>query len=107
MAQRSESICLRRFFCGVWRSKAGGVVVRFCCFCDCDLFLFVCVSACLSDCSVPHCFCSCTVFSLVSVVLVRHIDGRKVQRNSVASNFANYSFECAVVVVMFSCVRNS
>ena len=29
MAQRSESTCLRRLFCGVWRSLAGSVVVRF------------------------------------------------------------------------------
>ena len=33
---------------------------------------------------------------------------RKEQRNNVASNFVNYSFEWAVaVVVMFSCARNS
>ena len=25
---QSESTCLRRLFCGVWRSIAGGVVVR-------------------------------------------------------------------------------
>ena len=48
------------------------------------------------------------IFSRVSIVSGPAHRRRKVQRNSVASNFANYSFEWAVaVVVMFSCVRNS
>ena len=48
-------------------------------------------------------------FSRVSIVSGPAHRRRKVQRNSVASNFANYSFEWAVVavVVMFPCVRNS
>ena len=48
------------------------------------------------------------VFSRVSSVSGPAHRRRKVQRNSVASNFANYSFEWAVAfVVMFTCVRNS
>ena len=41
----------------------------------------VCVIALVffSVCSVPSVFCSCEFFSRVSVVLVRHTDGRKVQ----------------------------
>ena len=44
------------------------------------------------------------VFSLVSVVLVRHTDGWKVQRSRVVFNFASSFGWVVVVVFMFSCV---
>ena len=56
------------------------------------------------DCSVPSVLSSSGFFLRVPVVLVRHTDGRKVQRSRVVCNFAS-SFEWVVVVVfMFSCV---
>ena len=56
MAQRSESNCLRRLCCGVWRSIADGVVVRFfvfviaiwCVFFACFFFCLFCV-VCVDD----------------------------------------------------------
>ena len=44
-----------------------------------------------SDCSVPFVF---------RLFLVRHADGRKVQRNRVVFNFAKCSFEWVVVAVV-------
>ena len=62
---------------------------------------FACFFFCLF-CTV--CFVFMWVFSLVSVVLVRHIDGRKVQRSRVVCNFASSFGWLVVVVFMFSCV---
>ena len=55
MTQRSESTFLMRLCCGVWRSIAGGVVVRFCCLPPVIAIWFVFSNG-FSDVSVPFVF---------------------------------------------------
>ena len=105
MGQRSESTCLTRLCCGVWRSIAGGVVVRFFVSVIAIWFVFslsfrivLCRSCCCFGCGFPV---------GLRLFLVRHTDGGRCRETASCPNLQIILLvdRCCCCRVL-SCVRN-
>ena len=90
LQKHNESTCLTRLCCGVWVSIADGVVVR--------IVVSVIAILCVFSLRFFGLFCAVCVddydmdfLTGFRLFLVRHTDGRKVQRHRAVSNFANFS----------------